>query len=53
VVTLVVRDHGSWREPRGQHRGRGLAMIEAAADELDVRSTADGTELIMRRRLGS
>jgi anti-sigma regulatory factor (Ser/Thr protein kinase)/putative methionine-R-sulfoxide reductase with GAF domain len=53
VVTLLVRDHGSWRAPRGRHRGRGLAMIEAAVDELDVRRSADGTEVLMRRRLGS
>jgi anti-sigma regulatory factor (Ser/Thr protein kinase) len=53
VVTLAVRDDGSWRPPRGQHRGRGLLMIEATVDEVDVRSTADGTEILMRRRLAS
>jgi anti-sigma regulatory factor (Ser/Thr protein kinase)/putative methionine-R-sulfoxide reductase with GAF domain len=53
VVTLAVRDDGSWRPPRGQHRGRGLMMIEATVDEVDVRSTSDGTEILMRRRLAS
>jgi GAF domain-containing protein/anti-sigma regulatory factor (Ser/Thr protein kinase) len=53
VVTLAVRDQGSWRPPRGQHRGRGLLMIEATVDEVDVRATADGTEILMRRRLAS
>jgi anti-sigma regulatory factor (Ser/Thr protein kinase) len=53
TVTLTVRDHGSWRRPRGAHRGRGLKMIEASVDELDVRSTDAGTEVIMRRRLGA
>jgi anti-sigma regulatory factor (Ser/Thr protein kinase)/putative methionine-R-sulfoxide reductase with GAF domain len=53
VVTLAVRDDGSWRPPRGQHRGRGLMMIEATVDEVDVRSTVDGTEILMRRRLAS
>jgi GAF domain-containing protein/anti-sigma regulatory factor (Ser/Thr protein kinase) len=53
TVTLAVRDHGSWRAPRGQHRGRGLRMIEATVDEVDVRATADGTEVLMRRRLAS
>jgi anti-sigma regulatory factor (Ser/Thr protein kinase) len=53
VVTLAVRDNGAWRPPRGQHRGRGLQMIEATVDELDVRATADGTEILMRRRLAS
>jgi anti-sigma regulatory factor (Ser/Thr protein kinase)/putative methionine-R-sulfoxide reductase with GAF domain len=53
VVTLAVRDDGRWRPPRGQHRGRGLLMIEATVDEVDVRSTADGTEILMQRRLAS
>jgi anti-sigma regulatory factor (Ser/Thr protein kinase)/putative methionine-R-sulfoxide reductase with GAF domain len=53
VVTLAVRDDGTWRPPRGQHRGRGLMMIEATVDEVDVRSTEEGTEILMRRRLAS
>jgi anti-sigma regulatory factor (Ser/Thr protein kinase)/putative methionine-R-sulfoxide reductase with GAF domain len=53
VVTLAVRDNGSWRPPRGQHRGRGLRMIEATVDELDVHATDEGTEILMRRRLAS
>jgi anti-sigma regulatory factor (Ser/Thr protein kinase) len=53
IVTLTVRDDGRWRPPRGQHRGRGLQMIEATVDEFDVRATADGTEILMRRRLAS
>jgi GAF domain-containing protein/anti-sigma regulatory factor (Ser/Thr protein kinase) len=53
TVTLAVRDRGEWRRPRGVHRGRGLRMIEASVDELDVRTTATGTEVIMRRRIGS
>jgi anti-sigma regulatory factor (Ser/Thr protein kinase)/putative methionine-R-sulfoxide reductase with GAF domain len=51
VVTLVVRDTGRWREPRGAHRGRGLKMIEAAMDELEVNTSEAGTEIVMRRRL--
>jgi anti-sigma regulatory factor (Ser/Thr protein kinase) len=53
VVTLAVRDNGRWRPPRGQHRGRGLRMIEATVDEFDVRATDEGTEILMRRRLAS
>jgi anti-sigma regulatory factor (Ser/Thr protein kinase)/putative methionine-R-sulfoxide reductase with GAF domain len=53
TVTLAVRDHGRWRRPRGVHRGRGLMMMEATVDELDVRATANGTEVLMRRRIGS
>jgi anti-sigma regulatory factor (Ser/Thr protein kinase)/GAF domain-containing protein len=50
-VTIVVRDAGRWRPPRGSHRGRGLAMIDAAMAEVEVHSAALGTELVMRRHL--
>jgi anti-sigma regulatory factor (Ser/Thr protein kinase)/putative methionine-R-sulfoxide reductase with GAF domain len=53
MVTLAVRDRGRWRRPRGVHRGRGLMMMEATVDELDVHATATGTEVLMRRRIGS
>jgi anti-sigma regulatory factor (Ser/Thr protein kinase)/putative methionine-R-sulfoxide reductase with GAF domain len=53
VVTLAVRDSGRWRASRGGDRGRGLMMIEATVDELDLRSNNAGTEVLMRRRLGS
>jgi anti-sigma regulatory factor (Ser/Thr protein kinase)/putative methionine-R-sulfoxide reductase with GAF domain len=52
-VTIVVRDTGTWRNPRGQHRGRGLKIIEAAMDDVDINRSPGGTELVMRRRLRS
>jgi anti-sigma regulatory factor (Ser/Thr protein kinase)/putative methionine-R-sulfoxide reductase with GAF domain len=51
LVTLTVRDTGRWRAPRGGHGGRGLKMIAAAVDELDVHTTDAGTEVVMRHRL--
>jgi PAS domain S-box-containing protein len=48
-VELAIRDLGSWREPRPGDRGRGLRLIEACMDEVDVDRTADGTEVRMRR----
>jgi serine phosphatase RsbU (regulator of sigma subunit)/anti-sigma regulatory factor (Ser/Thr protein kinase) len=50
-LTIVVRDEGRWRPPRGTNRGRGLNIIEAAMDNVDVTSTATGTQITMRRRL--
>ena len=50
-VTITVRDGGQWRAPRGRGRGRGLTIIKAAMDELEVNTTSDGTEIIMHRRL--
>jgi anti-sigma regulatory factor (Ser/Thr protein kinase)/putative methionine-R-sulfoxide reductase with GAF domain len=53
LVTVIVRDGGRWREPRGEHRGRGLSMIAAVVDEVDVRTSDAGTEVVMRKRLGA
>jgi anti-sigma regulatory factor (Ser/Thr protein kinase) len=50
-VTLTVRDSGQWREPRGEHRGRGLTIMTSAMDEVEVNRTSQGTEIVMRRRL--
>jgi serine phosphatase RsbU (regulator of sigma subunit)/anti-sigma regulatory factor (Ser/Thr protein kinase) len=50
-VEITVVDCGRWRPPRGQHRGRGLSLIEAFTDTMDVTSTTDGTTLSMRRTL--
>jgi anti-sigma regulatory factor (Ser/Thr protein kinase) len=50
-VTVTVRDRGQWREPRGEHRGRGLTIIDTAMDHVDMRTGSSGTEVSMRRRL--
>jgi len=50
-VTFVVSDGGRWRAPRGQDRGRGLTIIRAAMDEVQVNSSATGTEIVMHRKL--
>ena len=51
-VMISVSDVGQWRSPRGRNRGRGLTIIDAAMDEVEIRSNAAGTEIVMRRRLG-
>jgi anti-sigma regulatory factor (Ser/Thr protein kinase) len=50
-ITMTVRDKGHWRAPRGQNRGRGLSIIVAAMDDVQIDRTAEGTEVVMRRRL--
>ncbi len=52
-LTISVRDGGRWRAPRGTNRGRGLNVIEAAMDAVELKRTEDGTEVTMRRRLGA
>jgi anti-sigma regulatory factor (Ser/Thr protein kinase)/putative methionine-R-sulfoxide reductase with GAF domain len=50
-VTVIVRDEGQWRAPRGHNRGRGLSIMASAMDEVQVDRHATGTEVVMRRRL--
>jgi anti-sigma regulatory factor (Ser/Thr protein kinase) len=50
-VEIRVRDHGTWRERRGGVGGRGLPIIEAYVDDLDITRGPAGTEVRMRRRL--
>jgi PAS domain S-box-containing protein len=50
-LTAVVRDTGSWRDKRGEHRGRGLGIIEELMDEVAVERADGGTLVRMRRRL--
>jgi anti-sigma regulatory factor (Ser/Thr protein kinase)/putative methionine-R-sulfoxide reductase with GAF domain len=51
-LTFVVTDVGRWRAPRGQDRGRGLTIIRAAMDEVEVNSSETGTEIVMHRKVG-
>jgi serine phosphatase RsbU (regulator of sigma subunit)/anti-sigma regulatory factor (Ser/Thr protein kinase) len=48
-IEVRVSDTGQWRSPRHEARGRGLSIMRAAMDKLDVRAADDGTEVIMRR----
>jgi PAS domain S-box-containing protein len=50
MVRIAVRDHGRWREPRGDNRGRGLGLMKAFMDSVSV-VTREGTEVRMVRRL--
>jgi PAS domain S-box-containing protein len=51
-LTAVVRDNGSWRDKRGEHRGRGLSIIEDLMDDVAVERADGGTLVRMRRRVG-
>src|SRR5215212_1589465 len=47
-VTIVVHDHGRWRDgPVGPYRGRGLQMMRALADTT-ITSRPQGTTVTMR-----
>jgi serine phosphatase RsbU (regulator of sigma subunit)/anti-sigma regulatory factor (Ser/Thr protein kinase) len=51
-VRLTVRDTGRWREPRGTHRGRGVPLMRALMEDVDVRHTETGTIVVLERTLG-
>ena len=51
VVTVRVRDFGQWRTPRGEHRGRGLAIMRTVMDDVAFTHGDDGTIVEMTRRL--
>jgi PAS domain S-box-containing protein len=50
-LVATVRDSGSWRERRDEHRGRGLSIIEKLVDDVNVAAEEQGTIVTMRRRL--
>jgi serine phosphatase RsbU (regulator of sigma subunit)/anti-sigma regulatory factor (Ser/Thr protein kinase) len=51
-IRLTVRDEGRWRAPRGTHRGRGLPLMRALMETVDVQHTDDGTVVVLERTLG-
>jgi anti-sigma regulatory factor (Ser/Thr protein kinase)/putative methionine-R-sulfoxide reductase with GAF domain len=53
VATVAVSDRGTWRESRGEHRGRGMPLMEEFMDEVRLRRGSDGTTVELRRRIGS
>ena len=51
-LTVRVADSGRWRRvPAPGDRGRGMPLMRAVMDSVDVRSGEDGTVVTMRRRL--
>lgn len=50
-VDVSVRDHGTWRTPREGDQGRGLSLMRALMDTVDVQPTREGTTVRLRRML--
>lgn len=47
-LSVTVSDHGRWQPPgRYTGRGRGLKLIQAIADAVNLTSTDDGTTVVM------
>jgi anti-sigma regulatory factor (Ser/Thr protein kinase) len=52
-VVIEVVDRGRWRPPRDGAIGRGIELMRALMDDVQVSTTERGTSVRMRRRLGS
>jgi anti-sigma regulatory factor (Ser/Thr protein kinase) len=50
-VLATVTDHGQWRMPRGEQRGRGTTLMREFSDSLTVEKGPEGTTVGIRRRL--
>ena len=50
-VRVTVRDHGRWRPPRGEHRGRGLRLMRMLMDDVEIRPGDEGTLVVLERTL--
>ena len=49
IIEVVVRDHGTWREPDLDpgERGRGFSMMASAGLQVDVETATDGTTVTL------
>jgi serine phosphatase RsbU (regulator of sigma subunit)/FixJ family two-component response regulator/anti-sigma regulatory factor (Ser/Thr protein kinase) len=52
TVVLIVRDAGRWSEVRARGRGRGLKLMEAVMDSVQLSFSSEGTIVVLRRALG-
>jgi anti-sigma regulatory factor (Ser/Thr protein kinase) len=50
-VDVSVRDFGAWRTPREGDQGRGLSLMRALMDTVDVTPTPEGTTVRLQRTL--
>jgi anti-sigma regulatory factor (Ser/Thr protein kinase) len=50
-VEIAIRDFGAWREPREGDHGRGLSLMQALMDSVEVVPTPEGTTVRLTRRL--
>ena len=50
-VEITVQDYGEWRAAREGDQGRGLALMRALMDTVEVTPTPEGTTVRLRRAL--
>jgi anti-sigma regulatory factor (Ser/Thr protein kinase) len=50
-VDIIVRDYGAWRAPRDGDQGRGISLMRALMDSVEVEPGPEGTIVRLRRQL--
>ncbi|MEA2331189.1 MAG: hypothetical protein QOH58_1327 [Thermoleophilaceae bacterium] len=50
-VQITIRDYGAWRAPREGDHGRGLSLMRALMDTVEVLPTPEGTTVRLQRAL--
>jgi anti-sigma regulatory factor (Ser/Thr protein kinase) len=53
LVEITISDQGAWRQPREGDQGRGLSLMRALMDTVEVTPSPAGTTVRLRRRLDS
>ena len=51
AIVIAVRDRGGWRESVSEDRGRGLPLMRALMDEVDIEQRPTGSTVVLRRAL--
>jgi len=51
AVVVTVRDRGGWREGRSDDRGRGLPLMRALMDAVEIEQRPTGSTVVLRRAL--
>jgi serine phosphatase RsbU (regulator of sigma subunit) len=50
-MQITIRDYGAWRAPREGDQGRGLSLMRALMDTVEVTPTPEGTTVRLERTL--
>jgi anti-sigma regulatory factor (Ser/Thr protein kinase) len=50
-LVIAIRDYGAWRAPREGDHGRGLSLMRARMDTVEISPTPEGTTVRLRRTL--
>jgi anti-sigma regulatory factor (Ser/Thr protein kinase) len=51
AVRIAVRDRGGWRESVSEDRGRGLPLMRALMDDVEIEQRPTGSTVVLRRAL--